>query len=72
MATASLLGLLLWAVPMQLAGTCLRCWPDAAAYFIYDANLLLQQDSAASDQLGTLFLGNAKELASYGSGYLGI
>ncbi|XP_034275461.1 testis-expressed protein 51 isoform X2 [Pantherophis guttatus] len=70
MATASLLGLLLWAAPVKLAGTCLRCWPDAAAYFIYDANLLLQKDSAASDQLGTLFLGNVKELASYGSGYL--
>ncbi|ETE73088.1 Neurofilament heavy polypeptide, partial [Ophiophagus hannah] len=70
MATAFLLGLLLWAVPVQLAGTCLRCWPDAAAYFIYDANLLLQQDSAASDHLGTLFLGNVQELASYGSGYL--
>ncbi|KAL7977502.1 hypothetical protein Chor_009451 [Crotalus horridus] len=70
MATASLLGLLLWAVPMQLAGTCLRCWPDAAAYFIYDVNLLLQQDTAASDRLGTLFLGNVKELASYASGYL--
>ncbi|XP_026567944.1 testis-expressed protein 51 [Pseudonaja textilis] len=70
MATAFLLGLLLWAVPVQLASTCLRCWPDAAAYFIYDANLLLQQDSAASDHLGTLFLGNVKELASYGSGYL--
>lgn len=72
MATASLLGLLLWAAPMKLAGTCLRCWPDAAAYFIYDANLLLQKDSAASNQLGALFLGNVKELASYGSGYLGI
>ncbi|XP_026538201.1 testis-expressed protein 51 [Notechis scutatus] len=70
MATAFLLGLLLWAVPVQLASTCLRCWPDAAAYFIYDANLLLQKDSAASDHLGTLFLGNVKELASYGSGYL--
>ncbi|XP_025025354.1 testis-expressed protein 51 [Python bivittatus] len=70
MATASLLGLLLWAVPVQLAGTCLRCWPDAGAYFIYDASLLLGQNSTASDQLETLFLGDVKELASYGQGFL--
>ncbi|XP_042329725.1 testis-expressed protein 51 [Sceloporus undulatus] len=56
MAKASLLGFLAWALPMQVAGTCLRCWPDAVAHFGYDAYLLLDRDSEATRRLVKIFL----------------
>ncbi|XP_020654440.3 testis-expressed protein 51 [Pogona vitticeps] len=64
MAKAPLLGFLAWVLPTQLAGTCLRCWRDAAVYFGYDVDLLLGQDSEATDKLGKLFLGRAGDRVS--------
>ncbi|XP_062814173.1 testis-expressed protein 51 [Anolis carolinensis] len=58
MAKGPLIGLLAWTLPMQLAGTCLRCWPDAVVSFGYDANLLLGQDSEAARSLVNIFLGD--------------
>lgn len=71
MAKASLLGLLAWVLPVQLTGTCLRCWPDAAVYFGYDVYLLLGQDSEATDKLGKLFLGKAGDRVSNSRQFLG-
>ncbi|XP_053218013.1 testis-expressed protein 51 isoform X1 [Podarcis raffonei] len=70
MARISLLGWLAWSLPVQLAGTCLRCWPDAIVYFGYDSYLLLGQDSEATKNLGKLFIGSAEDLAAYGRHYL--
>nr|XP_034992651.1 testis-expressed protein 51 [Zootoca vivipara] len=61
MARISLLGWLAWSLPAQLAGTCLRCWPDAVVYFGYDSYLLLGQDSEATKNLGKLFIGSAED-----------
>ncbi|XP_053116712.1 testis-expressed protein 51 isoform X3 [Hemicordylus capensis] len=69
MAKASLLGLLACALSVQLGGACLRCWPDAAAYFRYDAHLLLG-DAKAADMLEKLFLGSPGDHANYGGSYL--
>lgn len=69
MAKASFLTwLAFWALSVQLAGTCLRCWPDAAEYFSYDAHLLLQ-NAETSDKLDKLFLGSPEDRYYYG--YLG-
>lgn len=72
MAKAPVLGLLVWALSVELTGTCLRCWPDAAKYFGYDAKLLLAGETQTVTRLKQLFLSSSEDRGIYGGAFLGI
>ncbi|KAL8176683.1 UNVERIFIED_CONTAM: hypothetical protein K2H54_037496 [Gekko kuhli] len=67
---ACLYGLLIWALSVQLADTCLCCWPDAAKYFSYDVQLLVGGNKDVVEKLEKLFLGSSGKCAIYGGRFL--
>lgn len=72
MAVAYLHRLLIWALAVRLANTCLCCWPDAAKYFSYDVQHLVGGNKDIVEKLEQLFLESSSgKCVIYGGRFLG-